>query len=92
MSTSRKKPVFGVCDQLRLKPSCSADKTSLGLDISAIASRGIIQSSQRTTKALIRLRGCAGRSAPLLFAYGINRFSYNVAQIFPLQWFGRHQG
>ena len=26
---------------------------------------------QRTTKALIRLRGCTGRSAPLLFAYGI---------------------
>ena len=25
----------------------------------------------RTTKVLIRLRGCAGSSAPLLFAYGI---------------------
>ena len=30
---------------------------------------------------LIRLRGCAGWSAPLLFAYGINRFSHNVAQL-----------
>ena len=29
---------------------------------------------------LIRLRGCAGLSAPLLFAYGINRFSHDVAQ------------
>ena len=36
---------------------------------------------QRKTKALIRLRGCAGLSAPLLFAYGINRFSHDVAQI-----------
>ena len=30
---------------------------------------------------LIRLRGCAGWSAPLLFAYGINRFSHDVAHI-----------
>ena len=36
---------------------------------------------QRTTKALIRLRGFAGWSAPLLFAYSINRFSHDVAQI-----------
>ena len=28
---------------------------------------------------LIRLCGCAGWSAPLLFAYGINRFSHDVA-------------
>ena len=41
--------------------------------------RDIILSRQRTTKALIRLRGCAGWSAPLLFAYGINRFSHDVA-------------
>ena len=45
------------------------------------ASRGIILSRQRTTKTLIRLRGCAGWSAPLLFAYGINRFSDDMAQI-----------
>ena len=36
-----------------------------------------ILSRQRTTKALIRL----GRSAALLFAYGINRFSHDVALI-----------
>ena len=35
---------------------------------------GILLSKQRTTKALIR-------SAPLLFAYGINRFSHDVAYI-----------
>ena len=34
-------------------------------------SKDIILSKQRTTKALIRLRGCAGWSAPLLFAYDI---------------------
>ena len=33
----------------------------------------MIPSRQRTIKALIRLRGCAGWSAPLLFAYGIRQ-------------------
>ena len=46
----------------------------------AIESIGIILSRQRTTKALIRLRGCAGCSVPLLFAYEINRFSRDAAQ------------
>ena len=73
------RPVFGVCNQLRLKPACSATDTSWGLEISAIASRGIILSRQWTAKVLIRLRGCAGWSAPLLVAYGINRFSHDMA-------------
>ena len=37
-----------------------AQPHKLALDISAIESRDIILSKQRTTKALIRLRGCAG--------------------------------
>ena len=41
------------------------------LEILAKETRDITLSRQRTTKALIRLRGCAGWSAPLLFAYGI---------------------
>ena len=41
------------------------------LEISAIESRDIILSKQRTTKALIRLHGCAGWTAPLWFAYDI---------------------
>ena len=41
---------------------------------------------QRTTKALIRLRGCAGWSVPLLFAYGINRFSHDVAHLCVKWW------
>ena len=47
--------------------------------MSDIETRGIILSRQRTTKALFSVRGCAGCSAPLLFAYGINRFSHVVA-------------
>ena len=48
----------------------------------AIASIGIILSRQQTTKALIRLCGCTGCSAALLFAYGKSRFSHDVAHMF----------
>ena len=60
-----------VSDQARHKTACTATETSWVLEILAIASRDIILSEQRTTKALIRLRGCAVWSAPLLFAYDI---------------------
>ena len=50
------KPVFGVFDKARLKP-VSLDAESLDM----------ILSNERKTKALIRLCGCAGWSAPLLF-------------------------
>ena len=72
---------LGVYDQVRLKPACSATEARSGLEISALASWGIILSGQRITKALIRLRGCAGWSGPLLFAYGKNRFFQDVAHI-----------
>ena len=81
MSHVTRKPVFGVCDQVRLKPAWSATETRYRLEISAIASIGIILSRQRITKALIRLHKCAGWSAPLLFAYGKSRFCHDVARI-----------
>ena len=37
-------------------------------------------SKQQITKKLIRLRGCTGWSAFLLFAYGISMFFHDVAQ------------
>ena len=43
------------------------------LEILDLASVGYILSSQRTTKTLIRLRGCTVWSVPLLFAYGIRQ-------------------
>ena len=46
-------------DQVRLKPACSATGTSQGLAIMDIASIDIMLCKQGTTKALIRLRGCA---------------------------------
>ena len=83
MSLVTRKPVFGVCDQGTLKPACAVTEASYRLEISDIKSRGIILSRQRTTKVMIRLRGCAGcadaQAAPLLLAYGINRFSHDTA-------------
>ena len=49
------------------------------LEILDIVTGDIILSRQQTTKVLTRLHGCAGRSVPLLFTYGINRFSHEVA-------------
>ena len=62
------KPVFGVPDKARLKPVSSATETSWKIEISPIASLHMILFIKRITKALIRLRGCAGWSAPVLFA------------------------
>ena len=66
-----RKPVFGVFDQVRLKPACSATETSQSLEILDLSSIGIILhvSKKRTAKILIRLCECSGWSAPLLFAY-----------------------
>ena len=68
------------CDQGRLKQACAAREARQRLEISDIETKDIVLSRQRTTKVLIRLRGCAGWSAPLLFAYGI-WFSHDVAHL-----------
>ena len=60
MSHDTRNVSSGVYDQARHKPACAATEASESLEISAIESRDIILSKQRTTKALIRLRGCAG--------------------------------
>ena len=54
------------------------------LEILVTEIRDITLSRQRTTKALIRLRGCAGWSVPLLFAYDIRHvFSWPGSLWFP---------
>ena len=63
----------GVSGQVRLKLACLATETSQSLESFNIASNGITLSRQRKINVLIRLRGCAGWSAPLLFAYGIKQ-------------------
>ena len=60
---------------------CWATETSYCLEIANIETTYIMLSSQRITKVLIRLRGCADLSAPFLFAYDKNRFSHDGAHI-----------
>ena len=60
LSLVRRKPVFGACDQARLNRPAQPQKLDRYLKTLDIETRGIILSRQRTTKALIRLRGCAG--------------------------------
>ena len=62
------KLVFGVSNTLRLKPVSSATETNYKIAISLEASLDMILCNKRITKALIRLRVCAGWSVPLLFA------------------------
>ena len=63
-----RKPVFGVSDNASFKPVSSASETSWKIEISLVISLDMMLFDKRITKALIRLRGCAGWSAPLLFA------------------------
>ena len=55
-----RKPVFGVCDLVGLKPAYSVTEISQSFEILDLASIGIILARKRMTKTLIRLRGCAG--------------------------------
>ena len=55
-----RKPVFGVFDSVRLKPARSGTEAGECHEIANIETRAIILPRQRTTKVLIRLRGCAG--------------------------------
>ena len=57
----------GCFDKECFKPVSSAKETSLKIEISPAASLHMILSKKQKKKALIRLRGCAGWSAPVLF-------------------------
>ena len=58
----------GFSDKVRFKPACSATETSWKVEISLVSSLDGILSKKGKTRELIRLRGCAGWSAPLLLA------------------------
>ena len=68
------KTVFGVSDKGILKPVSSATKTSLKIENLLDAGLDMILSYKRITNAPIRLRGCAGWSAPVLFENPEDRF------------------
>ena len=83
MGRGATKPVFTrrVSDQVRLKTAYSSSEMSWNLEISPVASLAIILSSERITKVLIRLRGCAGWSVPSLFATQEDRVSHVEAHL-----------
>ena len=68
MSRVATKPVFGVSDKAGFKPVSSDTKTIKKIENSLIESSDMMLPSKQKVKALIRLRECAGWSAPLLFA------------------------
>ena len=72
-----RKPVSGVCCQVRLLMASSVSEDCLSLVIWAMDSIGILLSMEQIKpKMLIILHKCTGWSASLLFAYGINRSSW----------------
>ena len=81
MSVIARKHVFGVSEKARLKPVSSATQTSWNSEISLVASFDMILSNKQITNVLIRLCGCAGWSAPLMFANPEDRFSHVEYQI-----------
>ena len=62
-------PFFGGCKQVRLKQACSATGANYNFEIWHAASVAFILSRERIAKVLIRLHGCEGWSAHLLFTY-----------------------
>ena len=64
MGLDARKPVFGASEKLLRKPACSATETTKTSEISLVANMDMILSNKQTTKALIRLQGCAGWSVP----------------------------
>ena len=67
MGRDARKPVFGVSDKVRFKPSCFATETIYKIEISLVASSYMILFNVQITKALIRLHGCAGWPVSLFF-------------------------
>ena len=68
-----------ISDQVILKPVYSYTETSLNIETLDVARLAIILFRKGITKALIRLCGFAGLSAPLLFTCSKVRFSSDEA-------------
>ena len=69
MSLVMRKRVFRSFRPGQTQTGLLSYRTSMRLEILVTETRDFTLSRQRTTKALIRLRGCAGWSVPLLFTY-----------------------
>ena len=56
LSLVTRKPVFGVSDQVRLKPACLASEASWRLDISDIETRDILSINEKLPMTRVHLR------------------------------------
>ena len=70
-----------VCNHVRHKAVCSASEASKSHSIVHTSTFVSLPNKQLTEKALIRLYRCYDWSPSLLLAYGINRFSYDMAHL-----------
>ena len=77
-SSSRENLTSGFSTRVDSNQPAQPQKLAEWLEISDIETRDITLSMQQTTKVLCR---SAGWYAPLLFAYGINKFSHDMAQL-----------
>ena len=84
MSLVMRKPVFGVCDHVRLKPACSAQKLGRGFKISDIETRYIIYPGSEQKRCLSNctdvqadLRLCCLHTAKQIFSW---RGSYCMSE------------
>ena len=65
-----------VCERDRLKQACSSTETSLSIEVQVLLVYTQHElSRERITKVLTGLRGCAGWSAPMLFASNSHIFT-----------------
>ena len=76
MSLVARKPAFGVSDEVRHIPGCTATEDDLKLEIWDLGSRGKVLAN---TKALISFAVSAKLIWVFVFAYAKSRFSHNEA-------------
>ena len=75
-----RKPVFGVSNQVRHKPGCTATQDGWMLEVSDLGSRGIVLSCSENKDA-DQLRGYPEADMRLCFRiYAKSRFSHDAAQ------------
>ena len=85
MGLDKRKPVFEVSNQVIPKPACSASKATYNIAIMQVHVSSLdnimMVSIKPITKALIRLHGCGGWYAPLLFTNPEDMFSRDEAHL-----------
>ena len=83
LSLVTRKPVFGGVRPSKTQTSLLSKRDQREAWNFGFSNYRYYTTKQRPTKLLFRLCGCTVWSQPLLFTYGINRFSHDVAHLIP---------